>query len=182
MTGETESGGFDAKQARLDNPSGWLKLTRYQTVRLLIDALLESSPGHEFNKTELERRTGVSREAIREHLPLLVEMGVVEEVNESGWPEYKLNDEGKVTKELFELNSAVNSVLAGEPKNVKSTQDKLAEFLEKLKDEPADKSDSRLSDVESNLEDLPNNSESSSSDSDLIEDPSNMGTGGMNAV
>lgn len=118
MTPDTESGGFDAKQARLENPSGWVKLTHYETVRLLIDALLESPPNHHFNKSELERRTGLSREAIRQHLPFLIELGVVEEVHNESWTEYRLNDDGKVTKELFELSSAVNSVLSGEPKNV----------------------------------------------------------------
>jgi len=112
---ETE---FDMKQSRLDNPSGWIALTRYETVRLLVDALLEAPPEYQFNKSELERRTGVSAEAIRKHLPTLIEMGIVEEVEGSEWPEYRLNDDGKVPKELFELNSAVNSVLGGEPKNV----------------------------------------------------------------
>lgn len=120
MTGK-ESGReseFDAKQTRLEHPSGWLSLTRFQTTRLLIDALLESPPGHPFNKSELQRRTGMSRDSIREHLPFLVELGIVEEIDEGGWPEYVLNDDGKVTQELFELNSAVNSVLSGEKKNV----------------------------------------------------------------
>lgn len=105
----------DMKRSRLEQPSGWLTLTRYETVRLLVDALLEAPPEYEFNKSELERRTGLSREAIREHIPLLVDLGVVEEVDTGGWTEYRLNDDGKVTKELFELNSAVNSVLSGEP-------------------------------------------------------------------
>lgn len=108
---------FDMKQSRLNNPSGWIELTRYETVRLLIDALLEAPPEYEFNKSELERRTGLSREAIRNHLPKLVELGIVNKRQKSGWAEYQLNDDGKVTQELFNLNSAVNSVLSGEPKN-----------------------------------------------------------------
>lgn len=111
---------FDAKKARLENPSGWIKLTQYETVRLLVDALLESPPGYQFNKSELERRTGVSRESIRNHLPLLVELGVIEEDTSGTWAEYSLNDDGKVTKELLELNSALNSVLSGEAKNVQT--------------------------------------------------------------
>ena len=118
----TSTGGdeFDMKESRLAQPSGWIKLTRYETVRLVIDALLEAPPEYRFNKSELARRAGVSTEAIREHLDTLIDLGVVEEVDGSEWPEYQLNDEGKVTKELFELNSAVNSVLAGEPKNVQN--------------------------------------------------------------
>lgn len=118
MAGTEREDEFDAKAARIENPSAWMRLTRYETVRLLIDALLEAPPGHQFNKSELERRTGLSREAIREHLPLLVELGVVNELDEGQWPEYRLNTEGKVTRELFALNSALNSVLAGESQNV----------------------------------------------------------------
>lgn len=111
-------GEFDMKQSRLDNPSGWIELTRYETVRLLIDALLEAPPDYKFNKSELERRTGLSREAIRQHLPQLLELGVVEEIEGEEWAEYRLNSDGKVTRELLELNSAVNSVLSGEPKDL----------------------------------------------------------------
>lgn len=109
---------FDIKQSRLDNPSAWVKLTHYESVRLIIDALLEAPPDYQFNKSELKRRTGLSREAIREHLPLLIELGVVREVDTEAWPEYQLNTDGKVTKELFALNSALNSVLSGESKTV----------------------------------------------------------------
>lgn len=119
MTRAQDTGERDMKSSRLENPSAWIKLTRYETVRLLVDALLEAPPGHQFNKSELKRRTGLSLEAIREHLPLLVELGVVNEVNTKHWAEYELNDSGKVTRELLELNSALNSVLSGESKNVK---------------------------------------------------------------
>ncbi|WP_423997368.1 winged helix-turn-helix domain-containing protein [Halorubrum trapanicum] len=113
---------FDVKESRLEQPSGWIKLTRYETVRLVVDALLEAPPEYRFNKSEIARRAGVSTEAIRDHLDTLVDLGVIEEMDGSEWPEYQLNDEGKVTQELFELNSAVNSVLAGEPKNVQDTE------------------------------------------------------------
>jgi len=109
---------FDMKQSRLDNPSAWVKFTRYESVRLIIDALLEAPPDYQFNKSELKRRTGLSREAIREHLPLLIDLGVIQEVDTESWPEYELNIDGKVTKELLALNSALNSVLGGESKTV----------------------------------------------------------------
>lgn len=119
MPGTTD---FDMKQSRLNDPSAWVKLTRYESVRLIIDALLEAPPDYQFNKSELKRRTGLSREAIREHLPLLIELGVVQKVDTEAWPEYELNDEGKVTKELFALNNALNSVLSGESKTVNQDQ------------------------------------------------------------
>lgn len=113
-----EEGDFDVKQHRLENPSGWMTLVRYETTRFLIDALLESPPGREFNKSELSRRTGLSRNSVKNHIKLLVELGVVDELDDSGWEEYKLNDDGRVTTELFELNSALNAVLAGQNKNL----------------------------------------------------------------
>ncbi|WP_436933716.1 winged helix-turn-helix domain-containing protein [Halovenus marina] len=121
MTNDSSSDDFDVKKSRLEtNPSGWMTLTRYETVRLIVDALLEAPPGYQFNKSELERRAGVSREAIREHIPLLIELGVVEEIDNGAWAEYQLNDDGKVTRQIFQLNNAANSVLAGERKNVRS--------------------------------------------------------------
>lgn len=109
---------FDVKRHRLENPSGWMRLVRYETVRYLIDALLESPPEMPLNKSELSRRTGISRNSIKKHIELLVNLGVVEEIDDSGWAEYKLNDDGRVTIELFELNSAVNAVLSGQSKNI----------------------------------------------------------------
>lgn len=163
MAPEAHGGGFDPKQDRLENPSGWVKLTRYETVRLLVDALLESPPDHQFNKSELERRTGLSREAIREHLPFLVELGVVEEVDSSDWAEYRLNDDGKVTKELLELNSAVNSVLSGEPKNVqKQPRVKLSDIDER-KDEPERDSMESLDQIDNSTREL--------TDDNLIDQP-----------
>lgn len=137
-SGEPE---FDVKQSRLDEPSGWIRLTRYETVRLIVDALLEAPPEYQFNKSELARRAGVSTEAVRNHLSTLIDMGVIEEKEGSGWSEYRLNDDGKVTKELFELNSAVNSVLSGEAKNVQQ-QSIPSVTLEDLDDENNDKRDS----------------------------------------
>jgi DNA-binding transcriptional ArsR family regulator len=117
---------FDAKEFRLSNPSGWMTISRYETIRLIIDALLEAQPEHEFNKSELERRTGVSREAIRKHISTLIELGIVEQVDEKGWPEYKLKKNSKVVKELNELNSAINSVLSGETKTTQKFEIQLS--------------------------------------------------------
>lgn len=109
---------FDAKQARKDHPTGWMHLTRYPTTRFIIDTVLESGPSHEFNKSELSRRTGMTRDSIREHLPKLIELGVIEEIDDGGWAEYQLNEQGRVTQALFNLNNAVNAVLAGQSKNM----------------------------------------------------------------
>lgn len=128
--------GFDVKQNRLDHPTGWMALTRYETVRFIIDALLESSPGHKFNKSELARRTGLSREAIRDRIDFLVEIGVVNELSQSGWAEYELNDDGRVTTELFQLNNAVNAVLSGQSKDLDGKRYKIPEFSRRFTSAP----------------------------------------------
>lgn len=124
MTGdssrETGATDFDVKEHRFEDPSGWMRLVRYETTRFLVDALLEAPPGMAFNKSELSRRTGMSRNSIQDHVDLLVDLGVVEELDDSGWAEYRLNDAGRVTVELFELNSAVNAVLSGRSKDVEA--------------------------------------------------------------
>jgi len=155
------------KQSRLDDPSGWLKLTRYESVRLIIDALLEAPPDYRFNKSELKRRSGLSREAIREHLPLLVELGVVREIDTEAWQEYELNSNGKVTKELFALNSALNSVLSGESKTVEQ-DDTVPIAIDDLDTDSRDDDDndslfSRFSDT--------NNSTRETDKDDLIDKP-----------
>lgn len=114
-----ENNEIDVKKHRLEHPSGWMTLVRYETIRFLIDALLETPPDGKLNKSELSRRTGMSRNSISSHIELLVDLGVVSEVDDSGWAEYKLNDSGRVTTELFELNSAVNAVLTGQSKNIR---------------------------------------------------------------
>jgi len=97
------------KQLRRRNPSAWLELTDNQTLPLVIDALLDSPPGREFNKKELGDHAGVSRESVRTYVDTLLKFNVVEEVPDTNPRRYRLNDEGKVTRALFELQSALNA-------------------------------------------------------------------------
>ena len=167
-------GDYDPKQARLERPSGWMELTRYETVRFIIDALLEASPEHKFNKSELERRSGVTREAIRDHIPFLIDLGVIEEVEDEGWPEYRLNSDSKVTRELQELNSAVNSVLAGESKNITSTATS-AEYVVDNNQSKIVLGHDKANEIPDRNEHLPDNSnsgiDSDTGDDDLIGGP-----------
>ncbi|MEZ3117280.1 winged helix-turn-helix domain-containing protein [Halobaculum sp. MBLA0147] len=114
MSPARSSDDFDPKAARRENPSGWFALTRYETVRILIDALIESPPGYRFNKSEMERRTGVSREAIRKHIGFLEDLGVVTEVSNGQHAEYELNMSNAVMKEVIELNAEVGHTLSSE--------------------------------------------------------------------
>ena len=80
-----------------------------ETAQCIIDALLDSPPGREFNKKELGDHAGVSRESIRTYVDTLLKFNVVEEVPDTNPQRYRLNDEGKVTRALFELQSALNA-------------------------------------------------------------------------
>lgn len=106
---DSESDRTDVKQVRRENPSAWLELTDNQTLPLVVDALLDSPPGREFNKKELGDHAGVSRESVRKYVDTLLKFNIVEEVTGTDPQRYRLNDEGKATRALFELQSALNA-------------------------------------------------------------------------
>ena len=108
-TDDSDSTQTDMKQLRRENPSAWLELTDNQTLPLIIDALLDSPPGREFNKKELGDHAGVSRESVRRYVDTLLRFNIVEEVASTNPRRYRLNDDGKVTRVLFELQSALNA-------------------------------------------------------------------------
>ncbi len=98
----------ETKQARLDNPTGFLYLTRHESVPLLIDALLDLPPGREWNKTELAEHAGITRQTVGAHIDVLVETAVVEPVSDTAPRRYRLAD-SEVVERLFELNGALNA-------------------------------------------------------------------------
>lgn len=99
----------DIKEARLEHPSGFLYLTRHESVPIIIDALLGLPPGREFNKTELANHAGITRQTVSTYTDLLLELEIIEEVPESSPQRYQLA-ESSVVEELFALNSALNAV------------------------------------------------------------------------
>jgi len=99
----------NTKAARLEHPSGFLALTKHESVPILIDALLDLPPGREMNKTEFADHAGVTRQTVSTHVDLLLELDVVEEVPNTSPQRYRLADTD-VVQELFELNSALNAV------------------------------------------------------------------------
>lgn len=101
----------DTKEVRLANPSGFLHLTRHQSVPILIDALLDLPPGREFNKTEFADHAGVTRQTVTTYTDLLLELDIIEEVPNTSPRRYRVA-ESAVVQELFALNSALNT--AGE--------------------------------------------------------------------
>lgn len=111
MTGqidERSASPSDTKQARVDNPSGLLRLTRQESLSILLDAVLDLPPGREFNKTEFADHAGVSRQTVGTHIDVLLETAVVEPVSETSPQRYRVAD-SDVVEALFELNAAVNA-------------------------------------------------------------------------
>lgn len=99
----------ETKELRREHPSGWLYLTQYDAVPILVDALLDLPPNREFNKTELAEHAGVTRQTVGNYIDLLIEVELVEEVPNTSPRRYRVAD-SDVVRELFELNSALNSV------------------------------------------------------------------------
>ena len=95
-------------RSRLNHPTGFLLLTKHDSVPIIIDALLCSPPRREFNKTELADHAGVSRQSVTNHIDLLLALDVLEEVPNSSPTRYRM-PRSAVVEELFELNSARNA-------------------------------------------------------------------------
>lgn len=98
----------DTKEARLEHPSGFLHLTRHESVPIIIDAILTLPPGREFNKTELADHAGVTRQTVGNHIDRLLDLNVVETVPNTSPRRYRVAD-SDVIAELFALNSALNA-------------------------------------------------------------------------
>ncbi|MFB6095302.1 MAG: hypothetical protein ABEJ71_02480 [Halodesulfurarchaeum sp.] len=98
----------DVKEARLNNPSGFLYLTQHEAIPILLDAILDLPPGREFNKTEFARHAGVTRQTVGNYMDLLLEADIVTEVPNTAPQRYRVA-ESEVVEELFELNSALNA-------------------------------------------------------------------------
>jgi DNA-binding transcriptional ArsR family regulator len=104
----TAEPGRDTKEARLANPSGFLHLTRHESVPILVDALLDFPPGREFNKTELADHAGVTRQTVGKRIDLLLETEIVEEVPNTSPQRYRLA-RTEVVEELRAFNGALNA-------------------------------------------------------------------------
>jgi DNA-binding transcriptional ArsR family regulator len=99
----------ETKQLRLEHPSGWLHLTRHESVPILIDALLDWPTTREFTVQEFADHAGVVRQTVSKYLGLLIEVGLVEELDDTRPQRYQIR-ESPTTKELFAFNSALNAV------------------------------------------------------------------------
>lgn len=105
----------EIKRMRREYPSGWLELSMYEARALLVDAILDTGPEHEFNHSDLSQRAGITDESVRNHIDVFVDLGLIEPVSMGGTRTYRVNERSRVLFELDNLNSAVNSIRAGKP-------------------------------------------------------------------
>lgn len=108
MSGHAPTDEIDRKGLRNEHPSGWLVLTRNDSVAYIIDALLDLPPRREFNQTELAEMAGVSRQSVNTHIDLLHAIEVIEQVEDT--ERYRFDPESDVSEALIELDGAMNAV------------------------------------------------------------------------
>lgn len=115
--GSREDSDDESTNPRYEPPTGWLQVTRNDTVPLIIDALLDLPAHREFNQTELADLAGVSRQSVNRHLDLLLDLSVVEPVEHSSPQRYRFDADAAVSRRLIELDGAVGDALADEPES-----------------------------------------------------------------
>ncbi len=97
------------KAVREKYPSGWLVLTRNESVQFVIDALLDLPPHREFNQSELAEMAGVSRQSVRRHLDLLRSVDIIESVEATNPQRYRFNPESDVSQAIMQVDGAMNA-------------------------------------------------------------------------
>jgi biotin operon repressor len=86
-----------------DDSSGFAYLARYESVRLMLDALLEVDTGRSLTQEEVHRLTGVSRKRVWHHVKKLVELDVLAASGE----EYVVDPHSRVLRWIQSLDGAV---------------------------------------------------------------------------
>lgn len=96
------SGAADASDGA-DAESGLEYLGRYESVRLMVDALLEVDPGRALEQEDVHRLTGVSRKRVWHHVEKLVALDALEESGET----YRVVTDSAVLRSVQSLDAAV---------------------------------------------------------------------------
>jgi len=107
MSQSTPQGG--SEEADMGSPTGWQILAGKQSRTEMINALLNMPPHREFNKSELADFADVSRKSVHTHLPVLEQLGIVEEVPESSPQRYRFNTDSEIAELLIKLDGAANN-------------------------------------------------------------------------
>jgi hypothetical protein len=97
-----ETGAVEASDAS-DDESGFEYLARLESVRLMLDALLETDPGQSLTQEDVHQLTGVSRKRVWLHVETLVDLAVVEESGD----EYVVDPHSPVLRWIQSLDAAV---------------------------------------------------------------------------
>lgn len=113
VTGTHPAAARDTKSARLEHPSGFLALTKHESIPILIDALLDLPPGREFNKTELAEHAGLTRQTVGNYVSELLAFDIIEPVPNTSPQRYQLA-ESAVVEQLFAFNSVLNATISSE--------------------------------------------------------------------
>lgn len=111
MSGQREEKREEMAALRDEYPSGWRVLTQHESVGYMIDALMDA-PDHQFTKSRLAEKAGVSRQSVYTHLPLLVQLEVVAVVEDTSPETYTLNADDELVRLLHRLNGLVNGRLS----------------------------------------------------------------------
>ena len=111
---------MEKKEFRKQFPSGWMEVSRYETLVVAIDALLETPASREFTVQELADKAGTTKRSLDDRISLLVELGIVTELEEGREnTRYQLNNQNPITHKIYELNNTVNKVKNEElPKSI----------------------------------------------------------------
>ncbi len=86
-----------------DDESGFEYLARLESVRLMLDALLDVDPDQSLEQEDIHRLSGVSRKRVWHHVEKLVALGVVEESGD----EYVVGGATPVVRWVQSLDAAV---------------------------------------------------------------------------
>jgi DNA-binding IclR family transcriptional regulator len=76
----------------------------------MIDALMDA-PDYHFSKSKLADHAGVSRQSVHTHLPLLLRLDIVQEVEDTSPETYTLNSSEDLVQELHRITGLVNAKL-----------------------------------------------------------------------
>lgn len=123
MTTAQEPDDPDRKASRTEHPSGWLALTKNDSVSYIVDALLDLPPHREFNQTELAEFAGVSRQSVSRHLGLLLAAGIVEAIENTSPQRYRFDEDSDVSRALVRLDGAMNAAGEGTEEPPCSSED-----------------------------------------------------------
>jgi len=107
MSNQPRTERTEMASVRDEYPSGLRVLMQNESVGYMIDALMDM-PGTTFSKSRLADKAGVSRQSVHTHITLLVNLGIVTEVDESDPVEYTLNDGDEIIRLLHQLEGVVN--------------------------------------------------------------------------